>query len=131
MPWKRWRGWRKNAALAARAVREYALGEDAVSTEKALAAGVNVRTVLINDEIASAPRGQEAQRRGTTADHIVIKIAGAALRRCSPWRRSCARVPLPPPATPFEALGGCPCCRRISIIVSAIFLDFIYLSYII
>jgi phosphoenolpyruvate---glycerone phosphotransferase subunit DhaK len=49
-----------------------------MAQEKALAEGISVRTVLINDEIASAPRGQEAQRRGTTADHIVIKIAGAA-----------------------------------------------------
>jgi len=49
-----------------------------MAQEKALAEGISVRTVLVNDEISSAPRGQEAQRRGTTADHIVIKIAGAA-----------------------------------------------------
>ncbi len=35
-------------------------------------------TVLINDEIASAPKGHEEDRRGTTADHIIIKMAGAA-----------------------------------------------------
>ena len=46
--------------------------------------GITVRTVLINDEIASAPRGQEAQRRGTTADHIVVKIAGAAAENMLP-----------------------------------------------
>ncbi len=39
--------------------------------------GIDVETVLINDEIASSPRGKESQRRGTTADHVVIKIAGA------------------------------------------------------
>jgi len=49
-----------------------------MAQEKAVAEGITVRTVLVNDEVASAPRGQEAQRRGTTADHIVIKIAGAA-----------------------------------------------------
>ena len=49
-----------------------------MAQEKALAQGINVRTVLVNDEIASAPRGQEAQRRGTTSDHVIIKIAGAA-----------------------------------------------------
>jgi dihydroxyacetone kinase-like protein len=55
-----------------------------MAQEKALAEGITVRTVLINDEIASAPRGQESQRRGTTADHIVIKIAGAAAESLLP-----------------------------------------------
>jgi dihydroxyacetone kinase-like protein len=49
--------------------------------EKARAEGIAVRTVLVNDEIASAPKGREAERRGTTSDHIVIKIAGAAAAR--------------------------------------------------
>ncbi len=40
--------------------------------------GIEVETVLVNDEVASAPKGSEADRRGTTADHVVIKIAGAA-----------------------------------------------------
>jgi len=52
--------------------------------ERARAEGIAVRTVLVNDEIASAPRGHEAERRGTTADHIVIKIAGAAAGRMLP-----------------------------------------------
>jgi len=55
-----------------------------MAQEKALAEGISVRTVLINDEIASAPRGQEAQRRGTTSDHIIIKIAGAAAENMLP-----------------------------------------------
>jgi dihydroxyacetone kinase-like protein len=55
-----------------------------MAQEKALAEGISVRTVLINDEIASASRGQEAQRRGTTADHIIIKIAGAAAEKMCP-----------------------------------------------
>jgi phosphoenolpyruvate---glycerone phosphotransferase subunit DhaK len=40
--------------------------------------GRAVETVLINDEITSAPKGREEERRGTTADHVIIKIAGAA-----------------------------------------------------
>jgi dihydroxyacetone kinase-like protein len=52
--------------------------------EKALAEGISVRTVLINDEVASAPKGQETQRRGTTSDHIIIKIAGAAAEKMLP-----------------------------------------------
>ncbi len=55
-----------------------------MAQEKALAQGIDVRTVLVNDEIASAPRGQEAQRRGTTSDHIIIKIAGAAAENMLP-----------------------------------------------
>jgi dihydroxyacetone kinase-like protein len=52
--------------------------------EKARAEGIAVRTVLVNDEIASAPKGREAERRGTTSDHVVIKIAGAAAGRMLP-----------------------------------------------
>jgi len=48
-----------------------------MAQEIARGEGIEVETVLINDEIASAPPGQEEQRRGTTADHVVIKIAGA------------------------------------------------------
>lgn len=40
--------------------------------------GILVDTVLINDEISSAPKEYMDDRRGTTADHIIIKIAGAA-----------------------------------------------------
>ena len=40
--------------------------------------GILVDTVLINDEISSAPVELMDDRRGTTADHIIIKIAGAA-----------------------------------------------------
>ena len=40
--------------------------------------GIRVETVLVNDDISSAPKGQEEGRRGTTADHIVIKTAGVA-----------------------------------------------------
>lgn len=42
--------------------------------------GIDVRTVLINDEISSAPLERREERRGTTADHIIIKLAGAASR---------------------------------------------------
>lgn len=52
--------------------------------EKARAEGIDVRTVLVNDEIASAPKGREPERRGTTSDHVVIKIAGAAAGRMLP-----------------------------------------------
>lgn len=44
----------------------------------ARAEGMRVETVLINDEISAFPSSQMDQRRGTTADHIVIHIAGAA-----------------------------------------------------
>jgi phosphoenolpyruvate---glycerone phosphotransferase subunit DhaK len=55
-----------------------------MAQEKARAEGIDVRTILINDEIASAPRGREKERRGTTADHIVIKMAGAAAEKMLP-----------------------------------------------
>ena len=37
-----------------------------------------IDTVLINDEISSAPKDRKEERRGTTADHILIHLAGAA-----------------------------------------------------
>lgn len=40
--------------------------------------GILVDTVLINDEISAFPVEQMEQRRGTTADHVIIKIAGTA-----------------------------------------------------
>ena len=55
-----------------------------IAQEKAIAEGVPVRTVLVNDEISSAPKGQEAERRGTTSDHIIIKMAGAAAEKMLP-----------------------------------------------
>jgi dihydroxyacetone kinase-like protein len=55
-----------------------------MAQEKARGEGITVRTILINDEIASAPKGREAERRGTTSDHIIIKIAGAAAEKMLP-----------------------------------------------
>jgi dihydroxyacetone kinase-like protein len=55
-----------------------------LAQETARAEGRQVQTVLINDEIASAPKGREQDRRGTTTDHLVIKIAGAAAERRLP-----------------------------------------------
>jgi len=52
-----------------------------MAQEMARADGIEVETVLVNDEVSSAPRGREEERRGTTADHLVIKTAGAAARQ--------------------------------------------------
>jgi len=49
-----------------------------MAQDMARADGIRVETVLVNDELASAPRGRESERRGTTADHVMIKTAGAA-----------------------------------------------------
>ncbi len=49
-----------------------------IAQDMARQEGIEVETVRVNDEIASAPKGSEDDRRGTTADHVVIKIAGAA-----------------------------------------------------
>jgi dihydroxyacetone kinase-like protein len=55
-----------------------------MAQDMARAEGLEVEAVLINDEIASAPRGQEERRRGTTADLVVIKIAGAVAETRAP-----------------------------------------------
>jgi phosphoenolpyruvate---glycerone phosphotransferase subunit DhaK len=48
----------------------------------------NIETVLINDDIASSPKGLEDERRGTTADLLVIKIAGGAAESGADFERS-------------------------------------------
>ncbi len=55
-----------------------------MAQEMARTEGIQVETVLVNDEIASAPKGKEEDRRGTTSVHIIIKIAGAAAERGLP-----------------------------------------------
>ena len=49
-----------------------------MAQEIARAEGIKVETVLITDEISSAPKEKISERRGTTADRLVIKIGGAA-----------------------------------------------------
>lgn len=43
--------------------------------------GIDARTVLVTDDIASAPTGQIDQRRGVAGDLVVFKIASAAAAR--------------------------------------------------
>lgn len=40
--------------------------------------GMNVETVLINDEISAFPKEQMDERRGTSCDTLVVHVAGAA-----------------------------------------------------
>ncbi len=43
--------------------------------------GLDVRTVRVNDDVASAPQEQAADRRGISGDFFVFKIAGASVAR--------------------------------------------------
>ena len=52
-----------------------------LAAERAAAEGITVKAVRVWDDIASAPRGREDERRGTAADLFVIKTAGAAAER--------------------------------------------------
>jgi dihydroxyacetone kinase len=45
------------------------------------AEGIDVRTVLVTDDIASAPPERSEERRGIAGDFCVFKIAGAAAER--------------------------------------------------
>jgi dihydroxyacetone kinase-like protein len=49
-----------------------------IAQDIARSQGRQVETILIHDDIASAPKGKETERRGTTADLLVIKICGCA-----------------------------------------------------
>jgi dihydroxyacetone kinase-like protein len=52
-----------------------------LAAELADAEGIQVATVLGADDVASAPRGEEARRRGIAGIFFVYKIAGAAAAR--------------------------------------------------
>jgi dihydroxyacetone kinase len=43
--------------------------------------GMDVRTVIVTDDVASAPKGEEEERRGVAGDHYVFKVAGASAAR--------------------------------------------------
>ncbi|MFS2075212.1 dihydroxyacetone kinase family protein, partial [Curtobacterium sp. CT11-133] len=45
------------------------------------AAGIDVRTVRVTDDVASAPSAEAHQRRGIAGDLCVFKVAGAAAER--------------------------------------------------
>ena len=52
-----------------------------LAAERLAGDGIDVRTVLVTDDIASAPSTEEAKRRGIAGDFVVFKVAGAAADR--------------------------------------------------
>ena len=61
-------------------VMNFDMGQDFARME-----GIKVETVLINDEISAFPPEKAEERRGTTADHLVIHVAGAAAESGMPF----------------------------------------------
>jgi dihydroxyacetone kinase len=55
--------------------------------ERLRAEGVDCRTVLVTDDVASAAADQVAKRRGVVGDFVVFKVAGAAADRGDPIDR--------------------------------------------
>lgn len=49
--------------------------------ERLRADGIDCRTVLVTDDVASAPLDLQAKRRGVVGDFVVFKVAGAAADR--------------------------------------------------
>lgn len=49
----------------------------AMAAQMAAAHGITVQTVVANDDVASAPRGEEARRRGVAGEILMWKVAGA------------------------------------------------------
>jgi dihydroxyacetone kinase len=52
-----------------------------LAAEQAAAEGIDVRTVLVTDDVASAPPDEIQRRRGIAGDVIVFKCAGAMAER--------------------------------------------------
>jgi dihydroxyacetone kinase len=48
------------------------------ASEELIAAGVSTRSIVVTDDLASAPRAEQMLRRGTAGDLFVIKVAAAA-----------------------------------------------------
>jgi phosphoenolpyruvate---glycerone phosphotransferase subunit DhaK len=55
-----------------------------LAAEQAAEEGIEVRTVLVTDDVASAPRDETDRRRGIAGDVIVFKCAGAMAERGAP-----------------------------------------------
>ena len=55
-----------------------------MATEMLEMDGIEARTVLTTDDIASAPRGQRDKRRGVAGNFFIFKAAGAACDRMLP-----------------------------------------------
>lgn len=49
--------------------------------ERCRGEGMDVRTVIVTDGVASAPKGREGERRGVAGDLYVFKVAGASAAR--------------------------------------------------
>ena len=49
-----------------------------MAAETCAAEGIPARSLAVTDDVASAPAGREAERRGIAGDFFVFKIAGAA-----------------------------------------------------
>nr|WP_321464076.1 dihydroxyacetone kinase subunit DhaL [uncultured Cohaesibacter sp.] len=49
-----------------------------MAAEECAEIGIDVRSVAVTDDVASAPRDKKAERRGIAGDFFVFKIAGAA-----------------------------------------------------
>ncbi|AQS46366.1 dihydroxyacetone kinase [Thioclava nitratireducens] len=49
-----------------------------MAAEECEAMGIPARSVQVTDDVASAPKGREKERRGIAGDFFVFKIAGAA-----------------------------------------------------
>lgn len=49
-----------------------------MAVKKAAAAGITVKTVVANDDVASAPDSDRARRRGVAGEILMWKVAGAA-----------------------------------------------------
>ncbi|MCL5985588.1 MAG: dihydroxyacetone kinase subunit DhaK [Actinobacteria bacterium] len=56
-----------------------------IAQDLARSEGIKVDTILIYDDIASGNKGREKERRGTAADLVVIKIAGAVSESMKPF----------------------------------------------
>ncbi len=52
-----------------------------IAAERAAADGIDVRTVLVTDDVASAPPTQVGRRRGIAGDIVVFKCTGAMAER--------------------------------------------------
>ena len=52
-----------------------------MAAARCMAEGIDVRSVQVTDDVASAPKGDEENRRGIAGDFYVFKIAGAAAAR--------------------------------------------------
>ncbi len=58
-----------------------------MAVKMAKKAGITVKTVVANDDVASAPKDQREKRRGVAGEVLMWKVGGAKAAKAAIWTK--------------------------------------------